>query len=134
MLELLHRYRKPFVFLNALGIVVFGLGAAALGERFWAFFGYAVAATPLLRLCGWYLAVHGVAGLLVAKAPERQPAVLVAIGVEKLGAVACFAALELQGPTSALLGLIAGFDAVMAAVFLAYARWLVHSGLRDHAP
>ncbi len=71
--------------------------------------------------------------LLVARAPERQPAVLVAIGLEKLGAVACFAALEASGPPSVAIGLLLVFDAVMALAFLAYARWLRGDAARSLA-
>jgi hypothetical protein len=102
--------------------VGYALAGVALGERFWGLLGVASGSSPLVRLCAWYLLIHGVAALLVARAPERQPAVLVAIGLEKIGAVACFVALLQAGGAAIPLGGLAAFDAVMAVVFLLYAR------------
>ncbi len=127
LFTLVHRYRRPFVLLNGLAIVAFGLGAAVVGGPFWAFFGVSPGESPLLRLLGWYLAVHGVGAVLVARAPERQPVVVAMVGLEKIGAVVCFAVLAHAGPAWIRLALLAGFDAAMAAVFLGYFAWLGRS-------
>src|SRR5204863_8974679 len=127
-------HRTPFVFLNGLAIVLFGGGAAALGEQFWALHGVAAPSTPLLRLLGWYLAVHGVGAMLIAKAPEKNPVVLAMVGLEKVGAGACFVALLVVGPFSVPIAGLAVFDAVMAGVFLSYAAWVTKPGLEAGAP
>ena len=127
MFALVHRYRKPFVLLNGLAIVLVGGGAALLGERFWALHGVTVGAggSPLLRLLGWYLLVHGVGAILISRAPEKNPVVLAMVGLEKIGAVACFGALLVAGPFSVSIVFLAGFDAAMAGVFLGYTVWVL---------
>jgi hypothetical protein len=109
------------VLVNGLLILGFALGGVVLGERFWQLLGVASGSSPLVRLLAWYLGVHGLAAVLASRAPEKQPAVLVAVGAEKIGAVACFVALALE-KFSLPLVLLAGFDAVMAVSFLLYAR------------
>ena len=64
----LHRIGTPFVLVNALLMVLFGLGATVVPEALWELAGVKVEASGLVRLMGWYLLVFGVGGLMAARA------------------------------------------------------------------
>ena len=81
-MKTLHRIRTPFVLVNALLMVLFGLGATVAPEPFWGLAGVRVEASGVVRLIGWYLLVFGVGGVMVARHPERHPVVVALIGVE----------------------------------------------------
>ncbi len=120
----LHRIRTPFVLVNALLMVLFGLGAAAAPEPFWGLAGVKVEASGVVRLMGWYLLVFGVGGLLAARHPERHPIAVALIGIEKIGPAVVFPLLYVQGDASVLLALAGAGDALLALIFVAYAWWL----------
>ncbi len=63
----LHRIRTPFVLVNALLMVLFGLAALVAPESLWGLAGLKIDASGVVRLMGWYLFVFGVGGLLAAR-------------------------------------------------------------------
>ena len=123
-MSVLHRIRTPFVFVNALLMVLFGLGAATAPELLWGLAGVTVEASGVVRLTGWYLLVFGVGGLLVARHPERHPIIIALIGIEKIGPAVVFPLLYVQGEASALLAFAGVGDGLLALIFIAYALWL----------
>ncbi len=120
----LHRIRTPFVLVNALLMVLFGLGALAAPEPLWGIAGVEVEAAGVVRLMGWYLFVFGVGGLLAAGHPERHPIAVALIGIEKIGPAVVFPLLYVQGDASILLALFGAGDGLLAVVFAAYGWWL----------
>ena len=126
----LHRIRTPFVLVNALLMVLFGLGVLAAPEPVWGLAGVRVEALAVVRLMGWYLLVFGVGGLLAARHPERHPIAVALIGIEKIGPAVVFPLLYLKGDASLLLALFGGGDALLAVIFVAYAWWL-HARIAD---
>ncbi len=120
----LHRIRTPFVLVNALLMVLFGLAALAAPKPLWGLAGVKVEASGVVRLMGWYLFVFGVGGLLAARHPERHPIAVALIGIEKIGPAVVFPLLYVQGDASVLLALFGAGDALLAVVFVAYAWWL----------
>ena len=122
----LHRIRTPFVLVNALLMVLFGLGAAAAPVPLWGLAGVEVEPSGPVRLMGWYLLVFGVGGLLVARHPGRHPIVVALIGIEKIGPAVVFPLLYARGDAGVLLALAGAGDGFLAAVFITYAWWLAN--------
>ncbi len=120
----LHRVRTPFVLVNALLMVLFGLGATVAPEPFWGLAGVRIEASWVVRLIGWYLLVFGVGGVMVARHPERHPVVVALIGVEKIGPAVLFPLFYAQGEASVVLAVAGAGDGVLALVCIAYAWWL----------
>ena len=120
----LHRFGTPFVFLNALLMVLFGLGASLAPEALWELAGVKAETSDLTRLMGWYLLVFGVGGLMAARHPERHPVVVALIGVEKIGPAVLFPLLYAHGEANVFLALAGIGDGVLALVFIIYAWWL----------
>ncbi len=123
-MELLHRYRRPFVGINAALMAIFGLAALIAPTALWGVMGVDVETSPLVRVMAWYLLTFGVGALLATPRPEDHPIVVALVGLEKVGPAVVFNALYAMGQANPLLATAGLFDGVMAVVFLRYAWWL----------
>ena len=123
-MEFLHRYRRPFVGINAALIIIFGLAALIAPSALWGVVGIDVETFPLARVLAWYLLTFGIGALLATPHPEDHPIVVALVGLEKVGPAVAFSLLFASGEGNLLLALAGVFDGVMAVIFLRYAWWL----------
>lgn len=123
-MEMLHRYRRSFVGINAALMATFGFAAMIAPTVLWGVVGVDVETSPLTRVMAWYLLTFGVGGLLATPRPENHPIVVALVGLEKVGPAVAFNGLYAAGEANPLLAIAGLFDGVMAVVFLRYAWWL----------
>ena len=128
MTNIVEKWGPSFILFNSLGIVLFALCGALMPTEFWGLLNVDSVHLEFTRIMGWYLFVFGLGGLIVWRNPQRQPAVVMLIGLEKIAPAILFPLLTLEKGAHWLVLAIGIFDGLMAVLCIWYSLWLTRRG------